>query len=88
MKRGEISVFEVGDYKVYQKTSLRGWAVTIVPINVRIDNFHNFPHIHYSLKGEHIPIKVNDMNIVVEIVKKHILKNGKIYKEKLKEELS
>jgi len=88
MKRCEMFVFDIGDYKIYQKASLRGWAVTIMPINLRIDNFHNFPHIHYSLKGEHVPIKVNDMNIVIEIVKKDILENGKIYKEKLKGELS
>lgn len=88
MKKSEIAVFEIGDYKIYQKNSLRGWAVTIMPINIRIDNFHNFPHIHYSLKGKHIPIKINDMIMVIEIVKKHILENGKIQKEKLKEELS
>ena len=87
MKINETSVMKIGEYTLYRKNSPRGWAITIIPINIRIDNFHGFPHIHYSLKGKHHLIGINDLKRAYEIVVGHIENNEKIYKEKLTEEL-
>ena len=62
MKKNETDVFNIGEYSIYRKKSLRGWAITITPINIRIDTYHGFPHIHYSLKGNHHLIKINDLD--------------------------
>ncbi|WP_281192496.1 hypothetical protein [Methanobrevibacter filiformis] len=35
-----------------------------MPDNVRVDNFHGFPHIHFSLKGKHNKININNMDDV------------------------
>ncbi|MCL2116215.1 MAG: hypothetical protein FWH29_08340 [Methanobrevibacter sp.] len=78
---------KVGEYTLYRKNGYRGWAITITPINIRIDNFHGFPHIHYSLKGKHHPIQINNLNEAYKIVVKHIENNKKIDKKKLTEEL-
>jgi len=54
MKQNNTNSIKLGKYKIYRKTSKKGWAITITPINIRIDNFHGFPHIHFSLKGSTI----------------------------------
>ena len=87
MKSNETNVMEIGEYTLYRKNSMRWWAITITPINIRIDNFHGFPHIHYSLKGKHHSIGINDLDKAYKIVIHHIENNKKIYKDKLTEEL-
>ena len=37
------------DRDVYKRKSKRGWAIVIMPDNIRIDNYHGFTHIHFSL---------------------------------------
>jgi hypothetical protein len=88
MKINDTSILKIGKYTIYSKKSMRGWAITIMPIKIRIDNYHNFPHMHFSLKGKHIPIKIDKLDDAVEIVMSHIINNVNINKEKLKEELS
>jgi len=39
MKEGQSEVTVIGKYKIYDKETKRGWAITIMPINIRIDNF-------------------------------------------------
>ena len=87
MKESESNVSFIGKYKIYDKESPRGWAITIMPIKIRIDNFHGFSHIHYSLKGKHVNINVNDKDEAFKIVVNHILNNIEIDKLKLTEEL-
>ncbi|MGL6298512.1 MAG: hypothetical protein ACRC1M_05025 [Methanobacteriaceae archaeon] len=87
MKENDTSLLKIGKYNIYHKNSKRGWAITIMPINFRIDNFHGFPHIHFSLKGEHNPIRVNNFNEALIIVINHISNNDEINKKKLMEEL-
>jgi hypothetical protein len=87
MKPNNTNISKIGKYKIYRKISQRGWVITIMPAKIRIDNYHGFPHIHYSLKGTHNPIEVNDLNKAFEIVTKYILNNETINKEKLRGEL-
>ena len=88
MKSNNTDISKIGKYTIYKKSSMRGWAIIIMPSKIRTDNFHGFPHIHYSLKGKHQPIKVNKLNKAFEIVTNHILNNETVNKEKLKGELS
>jgi hypothetical protein len=88
MKQNNTTTLEYGKYKIYLKTSKRGWAITITPINIRVDTFHGFPHIHFSLKGKHHPIKINKLDKALNIIINHILDNDEINKKKLREELS
>ena len=87
MKVDESKSTRIGDYDVYERESIRGWAITIIPIGIRIDNFHGFPHIHFTLKGEKHKINVEEFEKALYIVFLHISKNKKINPEKLFEEL-
>lgn len=59
-----------------------------MPNSVRVDNYHGFPHIHFSLKGKHQPIKKEiTIDEAFKIITDPITNNIKINKEKLKEEL-
>ncbi|MGL6298850.1 MAG: hypothetical protein ACRC1M_06775 [Methanobacteriaceae archaeon] len=87
MKLNNRSVVKIGEYDLYERKSRKGWAIIIMPIGIRIDNFHGFPHIHFSQNGIKHEINTNDFNEAYEIVFKHILTNNKINKGKLREEL-
>jgi len=58
-----------------------------MPDEIRVDNYHGFPHIHLSLEGDKIPIKYNDRDEVFIIIRNHLLKNKDIIKKELLEEL-
>jgi hypothetical protein len=81
------SSVEIKNYKIYYRETLRGWAVAIMPNKIRIDNFHGFPHIHYSLKGEKQPIKTGTLTETLKIVLKYLSENDEIILEDLKNEL-
>jgi len=89
MKRSLSEKTKIGNYDVYQRKTRRGWAITILPIGIKIDNFHGFPHFHFSLEDkEHHKIQINKLEKAYTIVFTHIIKNKKINSEKLFEELS
>lgn len=75
------------DRDVYKRKSKRGWAIVIMPDNIRIDNYHGFTHIHFSLNGKHEKIKYDDFDEIYRIIKMHILLNKGINKKLLRKEL-
>ncbi len=75
------------DKIIYWRRSKRGWAIIIMPDNVRTDNFHGFSHIHMQVKGEHEPIKYDDFETVYNIILDHIERNKGINKKELRLEL-
>jgi hypothetical protein len=81
------SSIEIKDYKIYYRETVRGWAVAIMPNKIRIDNFHGFPHIHYSLKGKHQPIKTGTLTEALKIVLNYLSENDELVVEDLKNEL-
>ncbi|MGL4669841.1 MAG: hypothetical protein ACRCVG_04515 [Methanobacteriaceae archaeon] len=87
MKLNNGNVVKVRGYNIYERKSRKGWAIIIMPIGIRIDNFHGFPHIHFSQNGKKHNINTNNFNKVYKVVFTHILTNTKISKEKLREEL-
>ncbi len=87
MKNRTTSKTLIENKEVYRDKSARGWAIIIMPDEIRIDNYHGFPHIHLSLNGEKIQINYNDREDVFIIIKNHILKNKDIIKKELLGEL-
>ena len=75
------------DRDVYKRKSKRGWAIVIMPDNIRIDNYHGFTNIHFSLNGKHEKIKYDDFDEIYRIIKMHILLNKGINKKLLRKEL-
>jgi len=86
MKKESRVQFKILDKNIQIRKSQRGWAMTILPEGVRIDNFHGFMHIHLELGGKKHPT-IDDKVKIRELVKKHIEKNNKIIKKELREEL-
>ena len=64
-----VDAVELSKYgkRVYINISRRGWA-KFNAFETRIDNYHKEPHIHFKLKGMHIPIKYKDLEDVALIV--------------------
>ena|GEM_PF-1481015 len=87
MKVDNTKSTKIGNYDVYERESIRGWSITITPIGIRIDDFHGYPHIHFSLKGKKHKINVEKFEEAIYIVFLHISKNKKINLKKLFEEL-
>ncbi|MDR3291104.1 MAG: hypothetical protein LBT10_03045 [Methanobrevibacter sp.] len=50
---------KIGDYDVYHRNTQRGWAISILPPKIRIDNYHGYPHIQFSLHGIKHKININ-----------------------------
>jgi Fe-S cluster biosynthesis and repair protein YggX len=84
MKDKFVEVVEKHGKKVYHNITKKGWAIVIMPDNILIDNFHHgYPHIHPDRKE----IKLNDSNIVLEEVLKHLNKNKGMDYMQLRKEL-
>lgn len=87
MKNRDSNQLELHDKIIYWRKSRRGWAIVIMPDNVRTDNFHGFPHIHMEFKGKHEPIKYNNFDTVYSLIIDHIERNKGINKKELRLEL-
>ncbi|MDR0900500.1 MAG: hypothetical protein LBM26_02465 [Methanobrevibacter sp.] len=80
MKNINSKIMTIEDKNVYFRESYRGWAIVIMPDDIRLDNFHGFPHIHFKANGIHIPVLYDDANIVFFIIQHHLRKYQKINK--------
>ncbi|KZX12254.1 hypothetical protein [Methanobrevibacter curvatus] len=87
MKSGLTNTIKIGQYDIYARESPRGWAIIIMPTNIRIDTFHGYPHIHFSQKGKKHEIKIENFDTALKIIDNHIYKNITINKKRLLEEL-
>jgi hypothetical protein len=87
MKVENSTSTQILDRTIYRRRSKRGWSIVIMPDNIRIDNFHGFPHVHLEGKGGHEEIKTNDFKTVHQIVIKHLERNKGVNKKELKREL-
>lgn len=85
MKIHRESKDRVKDHFVYRRKGKRGGSVVIMPDNIRIDNFHGFPHI--QKKVGHEEIGIDDPDLVYFIVMDHIERESGLNIQKLKEEL-
>ncbi|MDR0774697.1 MAG: MarR family transcriptional regulator [Rickettsia sp.] len=83
MKRDNTEKTKIGNYDVYEREGYRGWAIIIMPDGLRIDNYHGFPHIHFTHKGKKHKINTNNMEKALEILYNHIWKNEIINKKKI-----
>lgn len=75
------------DKTIYRIVSKRGWTIVIMPDNIRLDNFHGFPHIHMEGVENHLPITYNDFKTVDNLIMDHIDRNTGINKKELLMEL-
>jgi hypothetical protein len=87
MKNRDTNIIEIFDKKMYISNSKRGWAVVVMPDEIRIDNYHGHCHIHMELNGIHIPIKYRELEEIKFLIRCHISKNQGINKELLQIEL-
>ena len=87
MKSEKRRVFEKYGKHIYIRESKRGWAISIRPDNIRIDNYDKEAHIHMKLKGMHIPIKYQQLDEVGLIIEIHLIKNKCFNKKILQKEL-
>ncbi|MCL2157618.1 MAG: hypothetical protein FWH54_06315 [Methanobrevibacter sp.] len=85
MKKSTKQRFQKHCHDIYYHKSPRGWAIVIMPDKIRIDTYDKKTHIHFGLKGIHIPIKFDDLETVGLIIELHLDKHKKINKKKLKE---
>ena len=85
MKHTTRKQFQKHGKDIYCHESQRGWAIVIMPDKIRVDTYDKEPHLHFGLKGIHIPIKFNELEIVGLIIILHLNKYGKINKKRLKE---
>jgi hypothetical protein len=88
MKSHDSGQLQLHDKIIYHRKSKRGWAIVIMPDNIRIDNFHGFSHIHLEFKGKHEPIKYDSFETVLNIIIDHIEINKGLNKKKLRLELA
>ena len=79
--------FQKHGKNIYYHKSPRGWAIVIMPDKIRIDTYDKNAHIHFGLKGIHIPIKFRELETVGLIIELHLNRYEKINKKKLKEVL-
>lgn len=88
MKVEDRQKTKIGNYDVYERQTQRGWAIVILPIGIKIDNFHGFSHFHFSSEDkEHHKININTLEEAYNITFNHIIKNTEINPKKLYEEL-
>jgi len=87
MKREKRDFFKKYGKHFYIRVSKRGWAISIRPDNIRIDNYKIKPHLHLKLKGIHIPIKYKSLEEVGLIIETHLIRNKGINKKELQDEL-
>jgi hypothetical protein len=40
----------IGKYTIYDYISPKMWAIIIMPIEIRVDNAHEFVHIHFLIE--------------------------------------
>jgi hypothetical protein len=87
--KGESRKTEIihGNY-IKSRKSKKGWALIIIPPHARIDNFHGYPHIHFSPKGTKHKITEKNFNEIYQIVRTHLKTNKKLIKKLILEELS
>ena len=77
----------IQDTDIIQYMSQRGWAIVIMPDNLRIDNHHGFVHIHFNLRGEKIEIKETNLDILFDIIVENVTKNKKLNLDELRGDL-
>lgn len=87
MKEKTQNQFQLHGKDIYYHETPRGWAIVIMPDRIRIDTYHKEPHIHFGLKGIHLPIQFKELEIVGLIIILHLNKYKKIDKKRLKERL-
>ncbi|KZX10143.1 hypothetical protein [Methanobrevibacter curvatus] len=88
MKEKHENKIKIKKYLIYYYETKRGWAIVIMPDEVRIDNFHGFPHMHYFAgDNNHKSIKTNTLTEALAIIINYLTKNDELIKEDLKEEL-
>jgi hypothetical protein len=87
MKKYNTSKTTINDTDVIFYSSQRGWAIVIMPDNVRMDNHHGYPHIHYTPKGKKFEIKEKNVEILFDMVLENVTKNGRLNLNELKEGL-
>jgi len=87
MKQRTENLLERYGKTIYINRTKKGWAIVIMPDEIRIDNYYKPTHLHLEQQGIHIPTKYTNLDTVGLIVECHLNKNKGINKEKLMEEL-
>ncbi len=77
-----------GWIKLIERSSPRGWALVILPQEIRIDNFHGPLHVHPP-RGRGPPVAIGDRTLaaVRERVRRHVEARGTVVYAELLEDL-
>ncbi len=77
-----------GWIEIIEQSSSRGWALVILPYEVRIDNFHGPLHVHPPRgRGPPVPIADRTLAAVRERVRRHVEAQGTVVYAELLEDL-
>jgi hypothetical protein len=87
MKEHTSEKIRIYDTDIILYNSKRGWAIVIMPNNIRIDNHHGFEHLHFSLKGKKHEITEKNMDTLINIIITNVEKNKELNLNELKEDL-
>lgn len=81
MKDGDNSESKIGNRKLIYRQTERGWSIIVMPDKLQIDNFYHGVHTH----PDRAKLKINDPEKLKNIIKMHIIAEGKINFPKLRE---
>ena len=87
MKRDSRKTELIEGNHIKVRQSEKGWAIIVIPPHVRIDNFMDYVHIHFTPKGEKFEVKEKNFEEIYGIVHLHLKRNKKLIEDKLLEEL-
>ena len=88
MKEKHGNKIKIKEFIIYYYETQRGWAIVIMPDEVRIDSFHGFSHMHYYQNDTtQRKIKINSLEDALKIVINYLIENDALIKEELEGEL-
>ncbi|KUK73387.1 MULTISPECIES: hypothetical protein [Methanobacterium] len=83
MKNESGNSVQIASRTIYFRITERGWAIVVMPDNFKVDNYYHGVHIHPDRKQ----LSIHDPEIIYEIIYQHIIREGKIVEDKIREEL-
>ncbi|CEA13969.1 hypothetical protein [Methanobacterium formicicum] len=83
MKDESRNSVHIASRTIYFRVTERGWAIVVMPDNFKVDNYYHGVHIHPDRKQ----LSIHDPEIIYEIIYQHIIREGKIVEDKIREEL-
>ncbi|MCL2116304.1 MAG: hypothetical protein FWH29_08795 [Methanobrevibacter sp.] len=59
--------------KIHVRESNKGWTIIILPNYIKIDCYQGFTNIRFKSGGISIPVIYDNLEMIIAIIKKHII---------------